>query len=65
LRGSSDMTLRSMVIPSTMSQRSDRVIYINEPPLNFNTARDDAGAPVAVLFLDDDAVKKTDAAQEH
>jgi len=25
-----------------MSQRSDRVIYINEPPLNFNTARDDA-----------------------
>jgi|GEM_PF-5840763 len=48
-----------------MSQRSDRVIYINEPPLNFNTARDDAGAPVAVLFLDDDAVKKTDAAQEH
>jgi len=33
-----------MVIPSTMSQRSDRVIYSNEPPLNFNTARDDAGA---------------------
>jgi len=27
-----------------MSQRSDRVIYINEPPLNFNTARDDAKA---------------------
>jgi len=25
-----------------MSQRSDRVIYSNEPPLNFNTARDDA-----------------------
>ena len=36
------MTLRSMVIPSRMSQRSDRVIYSNEPPLNFNTAWDDA-----------------------
>jgi len=28
-----------------MSQRSDRVIYSNEPPLNFNTARDDASRP--------------------
>ena len=39
-----------MVIRSRVSQRSDRVIHINEPPLNFNTARDDADVVQKVAF---------------